>query len=137
MNATFALIRERCGLSLAEAADFLDVSADSIRSWSSGRRSAPQGAIDEMRALYRAIEDAAAKNLIVIGDLLADNEPPGRIELGLAKSNAEAKRLGLPCIGAHAAMLGLVAARLALPVSVVPRESTMASATAAKAHRIG
>lgn len=41
-------------------------------------------------------------------------------------SDAEVKRLGLPCIGAHAAMLGIVAAKLKLPVRVATGEDARA-----------
>jgi hypothetical protein len=133
MTTTFALLCERCGLSVREAAEFLDTRLDTVKSWSSGRREAPPGAIDELRGLYAHIERAAAEGLAMIrrprpGTL------PQLVELGLASDDAEARALGWPCIGAHAAVLGLVAARATLPIEIVPRGATLATAAAADRH---
>lgn len=135
---TFALLTQRCGLSISEAAEFLDVPLNTIKSWSSGRRATPQGVIDELRALYRLIEDSAAKALIEIGDLLAEaGEPPAEFEIGVAETDGDAKSLGLPCAAAHRTMAGLVAARLSLPVRIVPRGSTLATKAAKRARISG
>ena len=40
------------GLSHAEAARLHNVRLDTVKSWSAGRRSAPPGCWDELRALY-------------------------------------------------------------------------------------
>lgn len=48
-----------CGLSHAEAADFLGVRIDTIKSWSSGRRTVPTGAWQMLAELYEQIQDAA------------------------------------------------------------------------------
>ena len=125
----FAMIAQRCGLSLREAADFLDVRLDTVKSWSSGRNPAAAGAIAELRALYAQIERAAGEGLAQIAKM-----KPETAELGLAKSDAEAKRLGFPCIGAHGAALGIIAAKAGIPVSIVPRGSSVASAAAADVH---
>lgn len=127
----FALLIKRCGLSLSEAADFLSVRIDTVKSWSSGRNPVPEGAIDELRALYAKIERAAEEGLAQIAKM-----NPEAADLGLAKSDAEAKRLGFPCIGAHGAALGIIAAKAGIPVSIVPRGSSVASAAAVKAHGI-
>ena len=60
---------------------------------------------------------------------LAGDAPPDRIEIGLAADDAEARQIGWPCVGAQAAMLGIVAAHV--DVVIVPRGSTPATAAAA------
>lgn len=48
-----------CGLSQTEAADFLGVRLDTIKSWSAGRRRVPVGAWKMLAGLYEQIQDAA------------------------------------------------------------------------------
>lgn len=59
MKPLYALLRERCGLSIREAAAFHDVSENTVVSWSAGRRNPPESIAAELRALYRQIETAA------------------------------------------------------------------------------
>ena len=59
----FALLLQRCGLSRREAAAVLSMRPDSVDSAISGRRSAPPGAIAELRALHARIERAADEML--------------------------------------------------------------------------
>ncbi|MGH7784858.1 MAG: hypothetical protein ACREO5_13580 [Candidatus Binatia bacterium] len=134
MPTAFSLLRERCSLSLREAADFLAVRPDTVNSWSSGRNPAPAGAIEELRALYKLIETAAEKSLIEIRALIK-TQKPGQVEIGIAKSDKEARSLGFPCVGSHAAMIGIVAARLNYPVTVSPRGTTMATNAAVAVHK--
>jgi hypothetical protein len=47
------------GLSIAEAAEFHAVSEASVKSWSSGRRTAPDGIVSEISGLIRKQRDAA------------------------------------------------------------------------------
>ena len=56
MKPLYALFRERCGLSISEAAEYHGVSEHSIKSWCSGRRAPPDGVLNELRGLYRHIE---------------------------------------------------------------------------------
>lgn len=130
----FALLIDRCGLSHREAAAFLDVSEASIASMAAGRRSTPQGIVEELRALYALIRRGADQAIAFIEGW---EDPPEEIELGLAADDHEAQspEIGLPCVGAHAAMLGMVAAGLkGRRVTIVPRGSTPATAGAADAH---
>lgn len=135
MTTTFSLLLSRCGLSHREAADHLGVRPDTVRSWSCGRNPTPSGVIAELRALYHAIEIAAARHVAEIEWLIAWQRPES-VEIGLAATDAEARArpIGLPCVGAHAALIGLVAARLDVPVVVVPRGSSPASRAAKRAH---
>lgn len=130
MTTLAALLIDRCGLSQREAADVLAVSINTVKSWMAGRASPRPGVIAELRTLYATIERAAGEALAVI----AANPDAGEIELGLASDDDEARGLGWPCVGAQAAMLGLVAARCGRPVRVVPRGSTIATAAAADEH---
>lgn len=134
MTTAYALLLDRCGLSQREAAAFHGVRLDTVKSWSSGRNRAPAGAIEELRALYARIERAATEALAQIAALARSHCEPAEIELGLASDDHEAQALGWPCVGAHAAVLGLIAARAGLPVRIVPHGSTAASAAAADAH---
>ena len=59
MKPLYALFRERCGLSISEAAEYHGVSENSIKSWCSGRRAPPDGVLNELRTLYSRIEIAA------------------------------------------------------------------------------
>lgn len=130
MTTPASLLIDRCGLSHREAAAFLGVRLDTVNSWSSGRNPTPAGVIDELRGLYARIEDAAARTLA----LRAERGDVDAAELGIAGDDAEAQVLGWPCVGAQVAMAGIVAARLDVPVRVVERGSTRATAVAVVAH---
>jgi hypothetical protein len=129
----YGLLLQRCGLSHREAAALHGVRLDTVASWSAGRRGAPAGAIAELRALYRQVEAAAARVLAAIDAV--EGDAPDMIELGLSADDHEAQALGWPCVGAHAAVLGIVAARTDRQVRIVPRGTTLATAAAADAHR--
>jgi len=117
VKTAYALLLDRCGLSQREAAAIHGVRLDTVKSWSAGRNPTPAGAVEELRALYARIERAAGEALALI-----EGAPPeGEVELGLAGDDHEAQSLGWPCVGAHAAVLGLVAARARRPVRIVPR----------------
>lgn len=134
MTTLFALLCVRCGLSHREAAELLKVRLDTVKSWSSGRNRAGEGVIAELRALHAVIERAAAEMIATIEAARASHGLPDVIELGMAADDHEAQGLGWPCVGAQAACMGIVAARIDLAVTVVPRGSTAASAAAADAH---
>lgn len=59
MRTTFSAAIAICGLSQQEAADYLDVRLDTVKSWSAGRNPPPEGAWQMLSDLYRRIEDAA------------------------------------------------------------------------------
>lgn len=132
MTTTYALLLDRCGMSQREAAAFHGVRPDTVKSWAAARRAAPDGVIAELRVLYARIERAAAEGVKTIKTQRATE-----VDLGLASDDHEARSLGWPCVGAHAAVLGLVAARSSAAVSVVPRGSTPATAAAADVHERG
>ena len=129
MLTPFALLLGRCGLSHREAAELLAVRLDTVKSWSTGRNRAPAGAITALRGIYARIDQAAAETLALIRQ-----QAPEEIEIGIATDDHEARSLGWPCVGAHAALAGLVVARCGVPARIVPRGSTVATAAAADTH---
>jgi len=78
----YRLLRERCGLSLREAAAFHKVSINTVTAWSAGRRNPPPGVIIELKDLYKKIERASVNPAVK-----------------------------LPCMGATEAAIGLAAMR--------------------------
>lgn len=126
-----ALLIDRCGLSQREAATFLGVGLDAVKSWSIGRNRMSPAVQETLRDLYRRIERAAGETLIMLDAAPGDAE----IELGFVADDAEAQDIGWPCVGAQRAMLGIVLARARRPVRLVPRGSTVATAGAIAAHQ--
>lgn len=130
MTSAFKLLRLRCGLSQSEAARFLAVSESSVHNWDQGRRTAPTGVADDLQRLYRQIESAAKQALVLLSSAADATE----IEIGIASDDFEAQQLGLPCVGAHEALLGLVISCSDRPIKIVPRGSTTATAGAIQAR---
>lgn len=56
---TFKSALSICGLPQTEAADFLQVSLDTIKSWCSGRSNPPLGVWQQLASLFEQIQDAA------------------------------------------------------------------------------
>ncbi|MCB1447070.1 MAG: hypothetical protein KDJ87_15090 [Rhizobiaceae bacterium] len=56
--STFKYAIAICGLSQSEAAEFLQVSIDTIKSWSSSRAHPPFGVWSQLASLWRQIEEA-------------------------------------------------------------------------------
>lgn len=133
MKTLFAAALQSCGLSQREAAAFLDVSIDNVRSWSTGRRTPPAGVMLELWELNDRQQEAADEAY----QAWREAKQPKEIEIGVATDDHEAESLGWPCVTAHM----MVAERLwqmILPeearVIVVPRGSTVTSAAAADTH---
>lgn len=59
MKTTFAAAIQLCGLSQPQAAEFLGVRLDTVKSWGAGRNPAPGGAWEMLAELWRRIESAA------------------------------------------------------------------------------
>jgi hypothetical protein len=137
MAMLFDLLIQACGLSQRRAADILKVRIDTIKSWASGRRQAPQEVLADLSALVVRIETEAAQLLAQIDDLADQHGEHAEIELGIASDDAEARSIGWPCVGAQRASLALVVARgmeRGYRFRLVPRGSTVATAAAADAH---
>ncbi len=126
MITPYDLLRQRCGLSQQEAADFHKVRLDTVKSWCAGRNTAKPEVLAELRRLYQRIIHASGQLGARIDAL------KGEIALGEAMSDTMARKLGFPCIGAHAAALGLTIAALPddVTVQLVPWKAGIATATA-------
>lgn len=115
----YTLLRSLCGLSQKEAAEFHGVGIRSIEHWGmtpsgNGRTHEPPAVrIAELRALYAHIEATAAAKIAEIR-----REKPETAELKFAQSDKDARKHGLPCVGAHTAMLAIVAARIDIPAKI-------------------
>ncbi|MDP9195226.1 MAG: hypothetical protein M3O22_00380 [Pseudomonadota bacterium] len=134
METVFQILLQSCGLSHREAAEFLDVRPDTIKSWSSGRRAVPEGAVNQILTLLKAQAKAAQETVRVI----QRNPYAETIELGYASDDAEAQGLGWFCVGAQMGALRKVL-ELLMPeeivrVKLVPRGSTPGTAAAADQH---
>lgn len=125
----FGLLLQISGLSQREAAHFLSASPSSIDKMARGARSCPDGIITEMRSLIERQEVAADEALRLIED-----QPPPEIEIGYPADDHEAQSLGWPCVGAWRGMAARIVASVDVPVTLVPRGSTPATARAADAH---
>lgn len=137
MTTVFALLRQVCGLSYQEAADLLQARFDSVKSWETGRRRAPDGALAELAALAARIDAAAGEALAQMEELAASHGRPEEIELGLASDDHEAKAIGWPYVGAQRACLARVVAqgmKRGYRFRIVPRGSTAPTAAAADAQ---
>lgn len=128
---SFALLCQLCNLSHREAAAYLDVRLDTVKSWSSGRNPTPDGALVSLRDLVRKIDRAAAEAL----KLVNETKPP-ILTLGYATDDAEAQSLGWPCAGAQAAAFARIIANLpeGTKAELIPRGSIPISAAASDAH---
>lgn len=136
MSNTFKTLCQSCGFKMMEAADFLAVSPNTAKSWWLGTRTCPDGAINELRALFTMIDRAAEEH--IAQQIKERGNPPELIQIGLACDDHEAQSLGLPNVAAHAAMLRRVIERLppeyAALIEIVPLGSTPETAAAADAH---
>lgn len=130
MTTLYALLRDRCGLSIREAAEFHRASANTVTKWSNGDRNAPPGAIEELRTLYEQIEIAADR----VAEMTEEIPPDDVVELCVVSDDHEAQSLGWPCVGAQAAAMGLAAITIANPVRVVGYGAAQATAAAGDAH---
>lgn len=86
MTSVYNLLREACGISQAEAAEYIHMTRiDTVKSWSSDRRPAPSWAINQLQALSRGIQKAGTEfadmlmkhskgNVFVIGEPLDDDD---------------------------------------------------------------
>lgn len=123
-----ASLIELCGLSRLEASTLLRVGIDTVRSWSCGRASPPRAAIVSLASLAMSQARAAEEALAMVEAREREQDgPPAAVELVLARDDAEARRLGWPCVGAQRAALARTAAALiarGLIVRLVYRRGT-------------
>ena len=133
---TARLLIDACGLSQREAAEFLGVRIDTVKSWH--RINPPQarpGVLAELRALHAIQRRAAAHLIVQVRETTRAYGEAEMVEIGLSTDDHEARSLGWPCVGAHRMAIALAAARLTgMQIVLVPRGSTIATAIAADAH---
>lgn len=127
---TFADLLGDCGLTRRDAAALFGIPAETVDRWCAD--GAPRRAHDALTRLDRQIEAAAARTLTQLA-AMPIAERPGMIELGVAATDEEAHSLGLPCVGAHRALLGriVIGGTARGPAfAIVPRGGTVATQAA-------
>ncbi len=128
----YSLLLQACGLSIREAAELHKVRDDTVKSWSAGRRTPPDGIVEQLRQLYDTIVQAADQAIETIET--ESEERLEAIEIGYPADDHEARQLGLPCIGAWRALAAIIAASVDMPLVFVPRGSTLSTAGAIQAR---
>jgi hypothetical protein len=108
MHNVYNLLRESCGLSQQEAADFHDVRLDTLKSWCSGRRPAPVGAIDELKELSRDIMQAGKD----VAALLKRTSKDGAFIVVLPRDDKDARACGFPSMTAQMRAIAIAVAQL-------------------------
>jgi hypothetical protein len=97
MSNVYNILREACGISQAEAAEFVHKTRlDSVKSWCSDRRTAPQGVINDLQKLAREIQTAG----IDYAEHLKKTSKGDVYVIGLPRDEQDARLCGFPSIGA-------------------------------------
>ncbi|WP_315772766.1 MULTISPECIES: hypothetical protein [unclassified Bradyrhizobium] len=121
VTSVYDLLRQRCGLSQADAASFHGTRIDTIKSWCSDRRTAPAGVLDELRDLYADISEAGDELTDVV-KLMPQRDANGIFfQVGAPLDNKDAIACGFPCEGSCLAAVALAIASLPGPARIVPR----------------
>ena len=115
----FKIALSRLGLSQSEAAAFLKVSVNTVKSWSAGRNPVAPGAWDELFELSDR-QEHAAQNMM---DEWEEAGQPSDVELGLASDNHEAQSLGWPSVGAQLAVFARFWELSGIAATISPRRS--------------
>jgi hypothetical protein len=98
MTNVYNVLREACGISQAEAAEFVHrTRLDSVKSWCSDRRTAPQGVINDLQKLAREIQNAGTD----YAALLKRTSKGDVYVIGLPRDEQDARSCGFPSIGAQ------------------------------------
>jgi hypothetical protein len=108
LENAYNLLRDFCGLSQQDAADFHDTRLDSVKSWCSDRRLAPQGAVNELQQLARQISAAGDAYAVELAKLARGET----VMIALPRDEAEARRFGFPSLGAYMRAVAIAIARL-------------------------
>lgn len=107
----FAAALRLLGLSQPEAAAFLEVRPDTVKSWSSGRNRVPEGVWAQLRGLFAKQQNAVDQAL----DLIAEKNP----EI-IAPAIKGPRSKSWPSEGVHMAVAAAVALSVDLPVEEAP-----------------
>jgi len=109
MTNVYNLLREACGISQTEAAEFVHrTRLDSVKSWCSDRRTAPQGVINDLRKLAREIQNAGAN----YAELLKRTNEDNLYIIGLPSDEQDARGCGFPSIGAQMRAIAIAISQL-------------------------
>ena len=123
----FKCLLSAAGLSLTEAADYLDVSRKNITRWANGTLEPPAGVLNELTKLIQKQNEAVKQTL----DLIGQSEGVGEYEIGFPTDGTEAKDMGWPSVSAFKMVAGRIIAEATDVIKVVPRGSTVGTAAAA------
>ena len=141
MNFRYRCLQAASGMDTFEASTFLGVDEDAIMMWVSGDEEADEDSIEKMAELICKMVTSVGETLDYLLNQMEENDSaPAFLEMGLASDDAEAELLGWPCVRVHEMVLGMMAAQateIGIPISIVPRGSTLSSAAAADAFEEG
>ncbi len=141
MNFRYRCLLASSGMDTFEASTFHGIEEDAIMMWVAGDEEPEEEAVEKLADLVCRMVVAVGEALDHLLDQMEESDSaPAFIELGLASDDAEAEQLGWPCVRVHEMVLGMMAAQaseIGIPVSIVPRGSTAASAAAADAFEEG
>jgi len=112
MTNVYNLLREACGISQAEAAEFHGTRLDSVKSWCSDRRTAPQGVINDLQKLAREIQSAGVRYTALLKQISKGDV----YFIGLPSDERDARGCGFPSIGAQMRAI-------AVSISLLPEHS--------------
>ncbi len=125
----FSTLRAATGLSLAETADYLNVSQKNVERWVDGVREPPEGVINEMSELVALQTKVVERQL----SFMKANSVK-LAEIGYPGDDEEAKSMGWPCVGAVKVVLGRIIAGSDASITLAPRGSTSGTAAAIDAR---
>jgi hypothetical protein len=98
MSSVYNLLRESCGVSQSEAADFIhNVRLDTVKSWSSDRRPGPQFAVNQLQSLLRSIRLAGEQ----FAEGLKMRSRGNVFIVGYAHDEKDARACGFPSLSAQ------------------------------------
>lgn len=123
----FKCLLSAAGLSLTEAADYLDVSRKNITRWANGTLEPPAGVLNELAKLIQKQNEAVKQTL----DLIGRSKSVDEYEIGCPSDQIEANDMGWPSVSAFLVVAGHIIAEAAQDIKVVPRGSTVGTAAAA------
>lgn len=125
----------RCGLSQTDAADYLEVEARTVRRWIEGSFRPKEEQWQRLLDLCASQDRAAEEMLRILREQTKQHGAPHEITVRLSRTQADADRLGWPCVGAHLAVLRRVAEwapRSVKILAVYPGEDEAADTAAAR-----
>lgn len=101
--STFDLMLKQCGLSRREAAEYFDVSDDTIHSWAQGRRTPNPRIFEQLATLYRHIYDVANNTVALMNEQRITPRDILKSHTGVGFFDAQNGADELPCDGARKA----------------------------------